>query len=127
VGPLAERISVGRARGNGLAKGLWLEQPTPLALAAYPPEELASNTDADTLAYDYERGFASEDGPNDWWSEAQLVACRFMRQAHDRGLAGLLRDLEYVRERATVQRVLAKRDLHRRWTEPRRSQAAKQA
>jgi hypothetical protein len=39
-----------------------------------------------------------------------------MRQAHDRGLSGLLRDLEYVRERAAVQRVLAKRDLDRRWT-----------
>jgi hypothetical protein len=98
-------------------------------LAAYSPEELAANTDPDTLRYDYERGFASEDGPHDWWSGAQLMACRFMRQAHDRGLAGLLRELEYVRERATVQRVLAKRDLHRRWTEPRRAtrEAAKQA
>ena len=50
-----------------------------------------------------------------------------MRQAHDRGLSGLLNDLEYARERATVQRVLAERDLDRRWTQVRhaRKEAAK--
>ena len=47
------------------------------------------------------------------------MTCRFMRQAHDQGLAGLLRDLEeYVRERAPAQRVLAGEDLHVRWQEP---------
>ena len=49
------------------------------------------------------------------------MACRFLRQAHDQGLAGLLRDLEeYVGERAPAQRVLAGEDLHVRWQEPRR-------
>jgi hypothetical protein len=95
-------------------------------VAAYPPEELEDATDADTLRFDYtERGLM--DGPYDWWSEAQLLSCRFMRQAHDRGLSGLLKDLEYARERATVQRALAKRDLNRRWTHVRhaRKEAAK--
>ncbi len=78
---------------------------------AYPPEELEVNTDPDTLRYDYER--IGEEGPYDWWCGAQLMACRFMRQAHDQGLAGLLRDLEYVRERATVQRLLAGRYMDR--------------
>ena len=80
-------------------------------VAAYPPEELEANTDPDTLGYDYER--TGEDNPYDWWSAAQLMACRFMRQAHDQGLAGLLKDLEYVRERATVQRLLAGRYIAR--------------
>ncbi len=79
--------------------------------AAYPPEELEEGTDPDTLRYDYER--TGEDSPHDWWCEAQIMACRFMRQAHDRGLAGLLTDLEYVRERATVQRLLASRYMDR--------------
>ena len=95
-------------------------------LAAYPPEELEENTDADTLRFDYmERD--GMDGPYDWWSEAQFLSCRFMLQAHDRGLSGLLKDLEYARERATVQRVLAERDLDRRWRQVRhaRKEAAK--
>ena len=75
--------------------------------AAYPPEELEANTDPDTLRYDY--GGTGMDNPHDWWCEAQLMVCRFMRQAHDRGLAGLLTDPEYARERATVQRALADR------------------
>jgi hypothetical protein len=95
-------------------------------VAAYPPEELEDGTDADTLRFDYiERGIM--DGPYDWWCDAQLLSCRFMRQAYDRGLSGLLQDLEYARERATVQRVLAKRNLDRRWTHVRhaRKEAAK--
>jgi hypothetical protein len=79
--------------------------------AAYPPEELEANTDPETLRYDYEHTGA--DNPHDWWCEAQILACRFMRQAHAHGLAGLLRDLEYARERATVQRVLADRYMDR--------------
>ena len=95
-------------------------------VAAYPPEELEENTDADTLRFEYmERD--GMDGPYDWWSEARFLSCRFMRQAHERGLSGLLNDLEYARERAAVQRVLAERDLDRRWTQVRhaRKEAAK--
>lgn len=81
--------------------------------AAYPPEELEANTDPDTLRYDY--GSMGMDNPHDWWCEAQIMVCRFMRQAHDRGLAGLLTDLEYARERATVQRLLADRYMDRQY------------
>ncbi len=81
--------------------------------AAYPPGELAANTDPDTLRYDYAR--MGMDNPHDWWCEAQIMVCRFMRQAHDRGLAGLLTDLEYARERATVQRLLAERYMDRQY------------
>jgi len=80
-------------------------------VAAYPPEELEQNTDPDTLRYDYEH--MGMDTPYEWWWDAQLMACRFMRQAHDQGLAGFLKDLEYVRERATVQRLLAGRYLEK--------------
>jgi hypothetical protein len=80
---------------------------------AYPPEELGEGTDPDTLRYDYEQ--TGLDNPHDWWCEAQIMACRFMRQAHDQGLAGLLKDLEYVRERATVQRLLAGRYMDRKY------------
>jgi hypothetical protein len=80
---------------------------------AYPPEELEANTDPETLRYDYEQ--MGMDTPHDWWCEAQIMACRFMRQAHDQGLAGLVRDLEYVRERATVQRLLASRYMDRKY------------
>ena len=60
-------------------------------VAAYPPEELEENTDADTLRFEYmERD--GMDGPYDWWSEARFLSCRFMRQAHERGLSGLLKD-----------------------------------
>jgi hypothetical protein len=69
-------------------------------LAAYPPDELEANSNADTVAYDYER--TREDGPHDWWWEAQRMVCRFIRQAHDQGLAPLPRDLEYVRDLARV-------------------------
>jgi hypothetical protein len=105
--------------------------PSPLPrleamVAAHPPEELEDSTDADTLRFDYmERD--GMDGPYDWWCVAQLLSCRFLRQAHDRGLSRLLKDLEYARERATAQRVLAERDLDRRWTQVRhaRKEAAK--
>jgi hypothetical protein len=80
---------------------------------AYPPEELEANTDPETLRYDYEQ--MGMDNPHDWWCEAQIMACRFMRQAHDQGLAGVVRDLEYVRERATVQRLLASRYMDRQY------------
>ncbi len=44
-----------------------------------------------------------------------------MRMAHERGLAGLLKDLEYVRERAAAQVIQAEADLERRWAAPRRA------
>ncbi len=98
------------------------------ALEAYPPEALEGNIDADTLRFDYDREDAC-DGPFDWWSDAQNLLCRFMRQAADKGLSGLLDDLEPLRERATVQMILAERDLERRYAAPRRAakEAAKQA
>ncbi len=85
-----------------------LEAYDAAVLEAYPPEDLERNTDADTLAFDYERECPG-DCPVDWWSEAHNLLCRFMRQAADRGLAVLLDDLEPLRERAIVQRVLAQR------------------
>jgi hypothetical protein len=80
---------------------------------AYPPEELEANTHPATLTYDYEDH--GRDSPHDWWCEAQLMACRSMRQAHDRGLSGLLEELELARERATVQRLLAARYMDLRY------------
>ena len=59
-------------------------------------KEAAKTPGSDTLRYDY--GGTGMDNPHDWWCEAQLMVCRFMRQAHDRGLAGLLTDPEYARE-----------------------------
>ncbi len=85
---------------------------------AYPPDELEANTAAETLGFDYEHDYQG-DGPVDWWSEAQLLLCRFMREAEDKGLASTLPELEQLRERATVQMVLAERDYERRYAEPR--------
>ncbi len=87
---------------------------------AYPPEELEKNIDPGILAYDYERDFMVGDGPYDWWCEARLMVLRFMREAFERGSLELLKDLEFIRERATVQQLLAGRDLERRWAAPRR-------
>ncbi len=42
-----------------------------------------------------------------------------MRAAYERGLAGLLKDLEYVRERAAAQVIQAEADLERRRLAPR--------
>lgn len=79
--------------------------------AAYPPDQLAANTDPDTLAHDY--GEFACDTPHDWWCEARTLLVRFMRQAADRGVP-LVRELEYLRERATVQELLAERDMKMR-------------
>ena len=87
---------------------------------AYPPEELEQHIDPDILAYDYEKDFIIGDGPYDWWCEARLMVLRFMREAFERGSSELLKDLELIRERATVQQLLADRDLERRWAVPRR-------
>lgn len=77
-----------------------------LMAEAFPPDELAANIDADTLRHDYnERGY---DGPYDWWSESRLLAVRFMRQAQS---VPIIKELELVRERATVQQLLASRHM----------------
>ena len=44
-----------------------------------------------------------------------MLLQRFLRQTGKRGLPGLALDLEGLRERATVQRVLAERDYEQRW------------
>jgi hypothetical protein len=102
-------------------------------LRAYPPDELEANTDADTRTFDYGRDYATGeagDGPVDWWADACYLLHRFMREAAGRGV--LTDELEYLRERATAQLVLAERDCERRYAEPRRAaiaerEAAKQA
>ncbi len=81
---------------------------------AYPPDELSGNTDPDILRFDYGD---PQSNPYDWWCEARLVVVGFMRQAVERG-PELLDDLELLRERATVQQLLAQRDLDRRWVKP---------
>jgi hypothetical protein len=78
---------------------------------AYPPDELAGNIDPDILAFDYEEIGST---PYDWWCEARLMVVRFMRQAAV-DAPEILDDLELLRERATVQQLLAGRDLDRRW------------
>ena len=70
-------------------------------------------TPPETLGFDYGRDYAG-DGPVDWWSDAQLLLCRFVREAEDKGLASTLPELEQLRGRATVRMVLAERDYERR-------------
>lgn len=94
-----------------------------VAREAYPPEELERHINPDTLAYDYE--IVGTDTPYDWWCEARIMVRRFMREAYERGSIELLCDLELIRERATVQQLLARRDLYQRWELPR--QEAKEA
>lgn len=86
--------------------------------AAYPPEELADNIDPDILRFDYEN--YGRDTPVEWWTEARILAVRFMRQAT---AVPILEELELIRERATVQQLLAHRDLDRRWTSQREAAA----
>jgi hypothetical protein len=93
------------------------------AREAYPPADLEDRTDPDTLAFDYERNYDG-DGPHDWWSEARELIVRFMREAHGAGLAFLLEDLEALRERATVQELLAERDWEIRYAAPRMAERA---
>jgi hypothetical protein len=95
-------------------------------LEAYPPEAHKDNTDPDTLSFDYGDAYRegeAGDGPVDWWSDARYLLCRFMREAENRGV--LVRELEYLRERATVQMLLAERDYEVRYAAPRREAKAK--
>lgn len=88
-------------------------------VAAYAPDD--SLLDPDTLAFDY----ADEDRtliPYDWWCEARELVVKWMREAHEVGQSPLLDALEPIRERASVQQVLAARDLERRWAAPRRAE-----
>jgi len=91
--------------------------------AAYPPVE--GRLDPDTLRYDYgdpdSEESSGDDPPPDWWAEAHRITTKAMRLAHESGLAGLLKDLELVRERAATQVVQAEADLERRWGTPRRA------
>lgn len=85
-------------------------------LAAYPPDD--TRTDPDTLGFDYED---YGHGPPEWWAEAREYVCRWMREACEAGQPPLLEALEYLRERCTVQEILADRDMERRWAAPRRA------
>ena len=53
--------------------------------------------------------------------DARLLLLRFLRQAGETGLPGLALDLERLRERATVQQILAERDCERRYLAPSRA------
>ena len=81
--------------------------------AAFPTEGREDLTDPGTLAHDY--GRHEGDGPVEWWSEERYLLLYFMRRASGEGLARLMRDLEGLCERATVQLALAERDLDRRY------------
>ncbi len=83
---------------------------------AYPPEKLADNIDPDTLRYDYEEQSLN---PVDWWTGARYKVLSFMHEAYEDCYVELLRDLELIRERATVQLLLAERDMDERWLRPR--------
>ena len=85
--------------------------------AAYVLRE--SDTDPDTLAYDYDVDPGG--GPYDWWNEACEMVVGFMREAYEAGQPHLLASLEPIREHATVQQVLAYEDMNRRWVAPRRA------
>ncbi len=88
------------------------------AASAYPPDELEDHMDPGTAGFNYERDYPG-DGPVDWWNEAWMLLCRFMREADDRGLLTTLPELEALRERAVVQMLLAERDYERRYAAPR--------
>ncbi len=84
--------------------------------AAYDLDGAA--VDPDTLAFDHGEPDA---GPHDWWCEAREMVVGWMREAYEAGQPSLLRALEGIRERATVQQELALDDMERRWILPRRA------
>ena len=90
--------------------------------AAFPTEGREDLTDPDTLAHDYGRPDEG-DGPVEWWSDERYLLLYFMRRASGEGLARLMRDLEVLRERVTVQLALAERDLDRRYVPRARREA----
>ena len=87
--------------------------------ALYPTEGREVLTNPDTLRYDHRRRY---DGnrPTECWADARMLL-RCMRQANEKGLLGLMADLEGLRERAKVQEILAERDYERRYVAPRRA------
>ena len=85
--------------------------------SAFPVEGRDDLTDPDTLRFDYDRD--GDDVPREWWEDARYLLLRFLRQAGEKGLPGLTLDLEGLREKATVQLLLADRDLARRYAAPR--------
>ena len=85
--------------------------------AAFPTDE--GRADPDTLAFDY--GRYDGDGPVEWWTDERYLLLRFMRRACGEGLPRLVQDLEGLRERATVQLMLAERDFERRYAAPRKA------
>jgi len=94
--------------------------------AAFPPGRIEGKTAPETLAFDYDRHYAG-DGPVEWWSDACTLLLRFRRQSGARGLPVLTLELEALRERATVQRELAKADYELRYVADAERQAERQA
>ena len=87
--------------------------------AAYPVAGRDDLLDPDMLRFDY--GRYEGDGPVEWWTDERRLLLRFMRQASGEGLPRLVQDLERLRERVTVQEILAERDYERRYAAPRRA------
>lgn len=79
--------------------------------------------DPDTLVFDYDG--EPGDTPYDWWCEAREMVVGWMREAYEAGQPPLLKALEPIRERATVQQELALDDMNRRYVEPRRAERAR--
>ncbi len=109
--------ALGRAEVPGLEGFRYdADEHERLVRAAYDAGE--EHTDPETAAFDYDSGYAG-DGPVDWWTATRELVVRFTREAHDAGLPELLNDLERIRERATVQQLLASEDYERRYVAPR--------
>jgi len=87
--------------------------------ALYPTEGREDLTDPDTLRHDYRR--YDGDGPTEWWADARVLQLRFMRQAGEKDLLGVMADLEGLRERVTLQQILGECDYERRYVAPRRA------
>lgn len=88
---------------------------------AYPPE--ACVLEPETAAYDYGHEYAG-DGPVDWWHDARELIVRHVREAESLGLATLRDGLEFLRQKATVQQMLAEDDFQRRYGDPKRAEIA---
>jgi hypothetical protein len=84
--------------------------------AAFPVEGRDDLMDPDAAGFDYDHH--GEDVPSEWWEDARVLLLRFLRQTGHTGLPGLALELERLRERATVQIVLAGRDMEWRYLAP---------